>query len=264
MTFTPALALVTGASSGLGALIARRVAERGSDLVLVARRRDRLAELAAELRRRHGVQAHPVVMDLGRPGAGPALLAAMPEEVAHRPLDLVVNNAGFGLYGPLLGQDAERLEEMLTLNVTALTSITRTLLEPMVRRGHGTLVNVASTGGFQPAPGLAAYVASKAYVLHLTEALWQELRRTRVRVTALCPGPTSTEFFDVAGSEHGALGGKVTTPEQVVDALMTALDRRRLPPYLVPDLPNQVQAVAARVLPRRLTLGVAARVLKQG
>ncbi len=263
MTFTPTLSLVTGASSGLGALLARRLAARGSDLVLVARRRSQLEELAAELTGLHGVTVHPVVLDLGRLGAGPALLAALPDAVSGKPFDLVVNNAGSGLYGSLLEQDPERLEQMLTLNVTSLTSLTRTLLEPMVARGSGTLVNVASTGGFQPAPGLAAYVASKAYVLHLTEALWQELRRTGVRVTALCPGPTSTEFFDVAGSQHGELGGNVTTPERVVDALLTALDRPRLPPYLVPDLPNRVQSIAARVLPRRLSLAVAARVMRQ-
>ncbi|SDE10334.1 SDR family NAD(P)-dependent oxidoreductase [Auraticoccus monumenti] len=263
MPYTPALALVTGASSGLGALVARRMAERGTDLVLVARRRDRLDELAGELRRRHGVTVHPVVMDLGRAGAGPALLEALAAEAPGRSPDLVVNNAGFGIYGPLVENDPEKLEAMLTLNVTALTSITRAVLEPMVRRGSGTLVNVASTGGFQPAPGLAAYVATKAYVLHLSEALWQEVKGTGVRVTALCPGPTSTEFFDVAGSEHGVLGGNVTTPEQVVDALVAALDRRRLPPYLVPDVPNRIQSVAARVLPRRLALPVAARVMRQ-
>uniref|UniRef100_UPI000DF72BFC SDR family NAD(P)-dependent oxidoreductase n=1 Tax=Desertihabitans aurantiacus TaxID=2282477 RepID=UPI000DF72BFC len=237
-------------------------AQRGADLVLVARREDRLQALAEELAAA-GRQVHVLARDIAVPAAGPALAAAVGELVGDRLVDTVVNNAGFGLYGPLLGQDPGRLEQMLSLNVTALTSITRTFLEPMVAAGRGTLVNVASTGGFQPAPGLAAYVASKAYVLHLTEALWHETRHSGVRVTALCPGPTETAFFDAAGSEHGPLGGNVTTPEQVVGALLRTLDGRTVPPYLVPDLPNRVQSVAARLLPRRLTLEVAARVMKQ-
>lgn len=262
MPYTPSTALVTGASSGFGELIARRLAERGTDLVVVARRRDRLEALGAELGRRHGVSVHVVELDLARPRVGAELEREVTAALDGRPLDLVVNNAGFGLYGPLLEQDADELEKMLAVNVSALTSITRVLLEPMVARGSGTLVNVASIGGFQPAPGLAAYVASKAYVLHLTEAVWQELKGSRVRVTALCPGPTRTEFFERAGSEHGALGGNVISPEQVVDALMAALDRPRLPPYVVPDLPNRVQSVAARILPRRLALPMAAVMMR--
>lgn len=263
MPYAPSLALVTGASSGLGAEIAKRLAARGSELVLVARRRELLAELAAELHEQHGVTVHVLAMDLGIPAAGPTLLAAVEQATGGRAVELVVNNAGFGLYGPLLGNDPERLEQMLALNVTALTSITRAFTPPMVQRGSGTLVNIASTGGFQPTPGLAAYAAAKAYVLHLSEALWREVGPSGVRVTAYCPGPVSTDFFDVAGSQHGPLGGRVATAAQVADVLLAALDRPRLGPYLVPDRFNHVQSLLARVLPRRLSIVVAGKLMKQ-
>jgi uncharacterized protein len=264
MTSTPSLALVTGASAGLGALVARRLAERGSDLVLVARRADRLQSLADELGTAHGTEVHVVARDLAVASAGPQLAGAVRDRVGDRLVDTVVNNAGFGMIGRFDQQDPDRLEQMLTLNVTTLSSITRAFVAPMVAAGRGTVVNVASTAAFQPTPGLAAYAASKAAVLALTEAVAHELRATGVRVTALCPGPTSTEFFDLAGSEHGTMGGRTTTPEQVVDALLAALDGRELPRSLVPDVVNRVLSVGGRLLPRRLTLPVAARMMKQG
>ncbi len=257
MTFGPATALVTGASSGFGALIAEEFARRGARVLVVARRADRLQELADRLSAEHDATVDVLASDLADGGVGPQLLARATETAG--PIECVVNNAGFGIHGPVAENDPEMLRQMLDLNVTALTSITRAFLDPMLAAGRGTIVNVASIGGFQPGPNMAAYLASKAYVLHFTEALWGELKGTGVRTTALCPGFTDTEFLDVSGARGK---GHMISPAQVVQKLFGALDRSTLPPYLVPDLPNRIQSIAGRIAPRRFTIAMADRMLR--
>ncbi|MEU4624023.1 SDR family oxidoreductase [Actinoplanes sp. NPDC023801] len=240
--------LITGASAGLGALFARRLAARGSDLVLVARRTDRLESLAAELT---GVNVTTIGMDLAQPGAGTKLAAA----VAERGIGVtsLINNAGFGTHGLFHEADPQRITDEITLNVTALTEISRAFIEPLRAHGGGVLVNVASIASFAPSPTLAVYAATKAYVLSFTEALWAESRGTGLRVMALCPGATETEFFDVAG--QGADGGTTRMhPGTVVDLAVKALDRRNPPPSLITGTRNRIMMGASRLAGRRITL----------
>jgi short-subunit dehydrogenase len=249
--------LITGASSGLGALFARRLAARGSGLVLVARRTDRLEQLAAEL---SGVPVTVIGMDLAQPGAGAKLAAA----VAERGITVtsLINNAGFGTHGLFHEADPQRVTDEITLNVTSLTEITRAFIEPLRAHGRGVLVNVASIVGYQPSPTLAVYAATKAFVLSFTEALWAESRGTGLTVMALSPGATATEFFDVAG--QGADGGTARMrPETVVDLAIKALDRRNPPPSLITGARNRVMVGAGRLAGRRITLAALGAMMRQ-
>jgi short-subunit dehydrogenase len=252
-------ALVTGASSGLGAEFAAQLARRGADLVLVARREDRLRELADRLEREHGVRAVPVALDLAGLDAVQRLRVRL-DELGIR-IGTLVNNAGFGMKGPFAEADPVRIDEMVRLNVAALVALSREFLPELQRAGRGALVNVASTTAFQPCPNMALYGATKAFVLSLTEALAYETRDTGLRVLALAPGSTRTEFFDVVGTRTAAVG-RFQSPEQVVSLALRRLDRRRMPLSVVSGLGNAVGAVGARLLPRRLTLAVSGWVLR--
>ena len=237
------ITLVTGASAGLGAHFARQCRARGDELVLVARRRDRLEALAAELG-----SAHVIAADLARPDSAARLL----EEVASLGLeiDTLINNAGFGAAGAFVETPAERLLEMIDLNVRSLTELCRRVLPAMLERRRGFILNVASTAAFQAGPYSAVYYATKAYVLSLTEALHEESKGRGVHVSALCPGPTATEFFEVAGSPHGRLARMATDPASVVAAGLAGLARNR--PIVVPGLMNKMTSQAGRILPRKM------------
>ena len=199
----PLTALVTGASAGLGEEFARLLAKDGHNPVLVARNGQRLQQLADELRQRYGVTPHVFPCDLSQPGAAQELYAALRQ--ADLCIDILINNAGFGLNGKYYENPAEQEFALLQVNVVAVAQLTRLILPGMVARGLGRVLNIASTAAFQPGPGMAGYFASKAYVLSLSEALAEELKGTGVSVTALCPGPTETEFIDRAGMEESLL-----------------------------------------------------------
>ncbi|HEX4738038.1 MAG TPA: SDR family oxidoreductase [Allosphingosinicella sp.] len=233
--------LITGASAGLGAEFARQCHARGETLALVARRRDRLEALAAELG-----GARVFATDLSEAGAADRLI----DEVERMDLfvDTLINNAGLGLAGRFAGQPEARQMEMIALNVGALTALCRRVLPPMLERRRGGILNVASTAAFQAGPNSAVYYASKAYVLSLTEALHQEAKGTGVRITALCPGPTATEFFTVAGSADGALAKVATDPVAVVRAGLDGLKRNRA--IVIPGFKNKLTAQSNRLLPR--------------
>jgi short-subunit dehydrogenase len=192
-------ALVTGASSGIGADIARELGDRGCHLVLVARRRERLDALAEELRREHGVQVETDACDLGVPGAARELHARTSSR--GRQISVLVNNAGFGAHGDFLGQDLQRLREMIQLNVTALMELTQLFANDMLERGGGAILQVGSIAGLNPLPSYAVYAATKAFVVSFSEAIAHELGDRDVSVTVLLPGVTWTEFFDVTGQK---------------------------------------------------------------
>jgi short-subunit dehydrogenase len=256
VTHRPRLALVTGASSGLGALIAERLAERGAELVLVARRRDRLEELAAQLADRHGTRSTVIAADLSEAGAATDLWQRLD---GRRP-DTLVNAAGFGTHGSFSAADPGRIVDEITLNVTSLVELMRAALPSMLAEGSGAIVNIASTAAFQPVPGMAVYGATKSFVRDLTEAVAHEVRGSGVKVIALCPGATATEFFDTMGKREAAVGTPAD-PASVVDALMRALDRDRSPSVLVTGLVNRLGTAVGRYAPRRLVLAVAARAI---
>jgi uncharacterized protein len=189
--------LITGASSGMGADFARQLAAMGSNLILVARRMDRLNHLRSEIFKNHKISIDLVSMDLSEPGAAQRLL----NETAGKGIavDVLINNAGFALYGDFIRTDAARIHQMIELDVAALTDLTRAFVPSMISRKWGFVLLVSSVAAFQPTPTFAAYAAAKSYVLSFGEALSYELRRTGVSCCVLCPGVTKTEFFDVAG-----------------------------------------------------------------
>jgi Short-chain dehydrogenases of various substrate specificities len=185
-------ALITGASSGIGYELAKLFARDGHDVVLVARGEEKLAAVADELEQRYGVKAVALVVDLARPDSPQEIYHALQQRAI--PVHFLVNNAGFGLYGPFVETDWSIEREMLQVNVVALTHLTKLLVPDMVHRGEGRILNVASMAAFQPGPLMAIYYATKAYVLSFSEALAAELEGTGVTVTTLCPGPTKTNF----------------------------------------------------------------------
>ncbi len=250
--------VITGASAGLGVGFAHRFAARGSDVVLVARRKDRLDALAAELTAAHGITATVLPMDLLEPDAGARLASALDERGLA--VDALVNNAGFGTAGPFVDEDPARVRDELTLNVLALTDLSLALLPRLIASGHGLLVNVASNAAYQPLPTLAVYAATKAYVKSLTEALWKETQGTGTRVLALAPGPTATEFFDVAGSTHFQVGS-LDTVDQVMDRAFRAIDAARGGPTAIVGLQRAISAHANRLVPTRFSLWTTARLL---
>jgi short-subunit dehydrogenase len=197
-------ALVTGASSGIGEAIARQLAARGADVILVARRRDKLEALAGAIRAGHGVRADVVAMDLGEAGSAERLFEAT--EGAGRGVDVLVNNAGFGVHDRFADIAWARTASQLQLNIVSLTELTHRFVRAMLERRRGWILNVASVGAYMPVPSYATYAAGKAYVRNFTEALAFELRGTPVHVCCLNPGATATEFMDVAGHEIPSFG----------------------------------------------------------
>lgn len=241
--------LVTGASSGIGAAFARALARRGSDLVLVARRLERLDRLAGELRAESGVRVDTVPFDLSEDSPGPRLAALLAERGIR--VTSLLNCAGFGSYGPFAEHPSRRLESELAVDVLAPVSLTSAFLPQLRDQGTGFLINVGSMAAYNPSPRLATYGAAKAFVLNFTEALWAELRGTGLTVFALSPGATSTEFNDVAGSEDATAGARKRTPEQVVATALQHLERRDPGPSVIDGSTNRIAAALGRLLPRR-------------
>lgn len=251
--------LITGASAGLGAEYARQFAARRHDLVLVARREQALTDLADELRSAHGVAVTVIAQDLSRPEAA-AELHSRTSELGIE-IDVLVNNAGFGTHGALIDADATRLADEIQLNCGTLVGLTVRYLPEMRSRGRGTIINIASTASFQPVPRMAVYGATKAFVLSFTEALWAEEKKHGIRVLAVCPGATATEFFDVAG-ESAAVGIK-RSAKQVVDHTMRELSGSK--PSFVDGAVNAFAArVLTRMVPNRMLIAATGFLMGRG
>ena len=246
-------ALVTGASSGLGAVFATALAGQQYDLTIVARNRERLETLAEHLRQRRGIAVEMVVADLTQGAA----LRTVEERVAQdHALELLVNNAGFGTTGPFATLDPDREEAEILLNIMALVRLTRAALPGMLSRDRGAIINVSSLAAFAPGPYNATYGATKAFVNSFTEALHEELCGTGVHVQTLCPGFTHTEFQQRAGVDVAKIPAFAwMTPEAVVDASLSTLQRRQV--VCVPGLVNRLLALLMGAAPRRLVRRVA-------
>ena len=247
-------ALITGASTGIGAEFARQLAARGANLVLVARSIDKLEHLAAALRAEHHVDVVIQQLDLAEPDASKRLFERVVE--LGLSVDLLVNNAGLGWAGPSAELAPDRAAALVDLNVKAVMENTVLFLPAMVARGRGAIINVASTAAFQPAPYMAAYAATKAFVLSFTQAVSAENADTGVRVLALCPGPTETPMMSGQKSPLG----KMRTPEQVVATALKALGRRR-----ASVVDGRLNAFVARIvsrLPESMLLTMATRMMK--
>ncbi|MCU0475140.1 MAG: SDR family oxidoreductase [Anaerolineae bacterium] len=252
-------ALITGASSGLGADFARQLAAMGCHLVLVARREDRLQALAAELRAKHDVGVEVVAFDLSELGAGRRLFERL--QAASLTVDILVNNAGFGMYGAFLEQDAERVGEMLRLNMLTLTELSHLYAGQMRQRRHGYIVNIASIGGYAPSPLYAAYGATKSYVLDFSDALAHELRGTGVTVTCVSPGVTKTEFLDVSGQKPSWFQRlSMMTSEAVVAQSIAGMLRGRR--SFVTGRLNAFLIWSLRLTPRFMQLQMIERMMK--
>ena len=248
--------LITGASVGLGAEFARQFAQRHHDLVLVARREQALSALADELKAAHGVTVTVIAQDLSRPDAA----AELHSRTAHLGIDIdvLVNNAGFGTHGDLIDADPAQMADEIQLNCGTLVGLTVRYLPQMRSRGRGTIINIASTAAFQPVPKMAVYGATKAFVLSFTEALWAEEHKHGIRVLAVCPGATATEFFEVAG-ESAAVGIK-RTAKQVVDNTMRELSGSK--PSFVDGTINAITArLLTRIAPKRVALALTGRAM---
>ena len=252
-------AVVTGASSGLGAIFADQLAKRGLSLMLTGRDQARLSEVAQRVRQiAPNVDVELVAGDLGTDAGIEDLVARLDGRV----IDVLVNNAGFGTYGEFSEIDAGREHELIAVNVDALVRLTHAVLPGMLARGRGGILNVASTIAFQPGPYQSTYGASKAFVLSLSQALWAETRGSGVTVTALCPGPTRTGFVDALGSDvsHTAIYRHLAAPEPVVAAGLRALDRGHA--VVVPGLRNRVMAEGGRLTPGWLSALISGRLLR--
>ncbi|MCW3846997.1 SDR family oxidoreductase [Sphingomonas sp. LB-2] len=242
-------ALVTGASAGLGTGFARALAAEGHDLILTARRTDRLEELAAELRAAHGVTVTTIAADLADPGGAAGLIA----EIGKRGLavNTLINNAGFGANGAVAEVSRDTLIGMIDVNCRSLVELCHAVVPGMIQMRSGGILNIASTAAFQPGPFMAVYYASKAFVLSFTEALHEEVRGHGVHVAALCPGPTRTEFFDVAGAREDFLLRRLASdPDAVIRDGLNALKANRA--VKVSGLRNAVMAGSVRFTPRWL------------
>jgi short-subunit dehydrogenase len=255
--------LVTGASSGIGADVARSLARRGHGTTLVARRAERLEDLAAELRQEHGVRVEVIEADPADDMGRDRMIARLAELTLN--VEVLVNNAGFGSGGLFVELDAEREREMVRLNVETVIALCGRYVPEMVRRGRGGVLNVASTAAFQPLPRQATYGATKAFVLSFTDALHAELAGTGVTATALCPGPVRTEFADTAGIGEEAEGLPdvfwADSPD-VAEQGVRGLERDRR--VVVPGLLNRAGALGGQHVPRSLLLRLAGRLSPVG
>lgn len=250
-------ALITGASSGIGAAFANRLAAEGTHLILVARSEEKLRAIASKLASQHHIRAEVIVADLSSTGAARAVF----EETQQRGLtvDILINNAGFGTYGPFDTLDAGREQQEIMLNVAALVDLTHHFLPLMLTRHQGIIINVASLAAFQPTPYMAVYGATKAFVLSFSEALWGEYSTKGIRVLALSPGETTTEFFNVVGPQYTP--GRMETPEKVVQVGLRALEQGR--PSVISGRQNALMANASRFFPRGLVVRLATQAVKQ-
>ena len=249
--------LITGASSGIGAAFARKLAARGRNVLLVARSEDKLIALCNELGRLTSIRAQYLAIDLEQPDAAAQLF----EETQKRDLeiDMLINNAGFGSMGDFAKLDLNRELEMLQLNIRVLVDLTHRFLLPMRERKRGTIINVASTAAFQAVPYMATYAATKAFVLSFSEALWDENRAHGVHVMALCPGVTETNFFEAAKIDRPPMR-TIQTAEEVVEAALRGLSRQKS--VVVSGWTNWLTVEAERFVPRNTVTKVAGKALR--
>jgi short-subunit dehydrogenase len=253
--FKGATALITGASSGIGMGFAKHLAAHGIHLVITARSEPALQRLATELRHLHSVEVDVIAMDLSEPDAPQRLF----EQLHDKPVDILINNAGFGKWANFLEESPANYHNMLSLNVQSLVALTQLFVPGMLQQRKGIVINVASTAAFQPLPYIAVYGASKAFVLHFTEAIAGEYPGQGVQFLALCPGNTATNFAQVANADTSGMG--VSSVDDVVHAAIRALDNNKR--YCVPGTGNYWTAQLSRFMTRSGMVKMVANMLKQ-
>jgi short-subunit dehydrogenase len=254
MDFSGRTAVITGASSGIGLAYAHEFAKRGSNLVLVARRGDVLQDIAADIKASYEVKIETIDLDLSTLDSGQKLMDALAKKQLNT--DILINNAGFGTNQRIAKEDRKKIQQEIVLNVATLVDLSAAVLPGMLSRDYGVIVNIASTASFQPVPGMAVYAATKAFVRSFTEALWGETVGTNVRVLAVSPGATATEFFKVAGANPA---GGLAPVSDVVKATFKALDSKSSKPSIIVGAQNSFMAKATRLLPQAAVIKVAGK-----
>jgi uncharacterized protein len=254
-------ALITGASSGIGAAFAEALAKRGVNVVLVARSEDRLLALANTLNSQHGIRADVIVQDLTQPDSTTLVYKAI--ATLGLEIDLLINNAGFGDYGVFCDRPRQKQLDMIQLNISALVDLTHQFLPQMQQRRSGSILNVASIAGFQPMPYFSVYAATKAFVLSFSEALWAENQSSGVHIMAACPGPTESRFFEVADFPNtlASPGQGIVSAAVVVQEALQALENKQ-PNVVTGGISNQIVVNAARFLPRQTLVNGIAKVFR--
>ncbi|GMT49181.1 MAG: short-chain dehydrogenase [bacterium] len=251
-------ALITGASGGIGLDLAHLMAHDGLNLVVIARRQAKLEELKSELEKNHSIQVKVLVKDLSEPESPKEIHSELVKE--NISIDILVNNAGFGSCGPFYKSDLEKELDMIQVNITSLVHLSRLFIEPMVKKGGGKVLNVASSAAFQPGPGMANYFAGKAYVLHFSEALRNELIGTGVTVTCLCPGPTQTEFFKNARMGDSGLASRKMDSLKVAEIGYNALKKGKT--VIIPSMVNKLMTFTVRMAPRKMVAKITEWMIK--
>ncbi|WP_068783559.1 SDR family NAD(P)-dependent oxidoreductase [Paenibacillus phocaensis] len=256
MNYANKTALVTGASSGIGEVFAKELAKKGCNLILVARSEKPLNEIAKKLQKEYSIKAVSLPVDLSVGNA--AEIVQQKVESLGLEVNILINNAGFGTLGIFNEIPAGRLNQEIQLNITSLTELTHKFIGSMIKRNEGVIINVSSMTAFQPAPYMAAYGATKAYVLSFTEALWAEYRDSGLRIVALCPGETKSSFHAVSGSTN--LKSKRMEPIDVVNAAFRAVEKDR--GYIIAGKNNYLMAQLPRFLPRSVVVKFARRLFQ--
>jgi hypothetical protein len=246
--------LITGASRGIGKTFAESLAQKGKNLILVARSEKELEAIAYDLQKKYSVDVKFFKQDLSSTDSAEELF----EKTKNLKIEMLINNAGFGVTNDFSKNDVLELEKMLVLNIVTLTKLSRLYLEQL-KENQGTLINVSSRAAFQPIPYMAAYAASKAYVLHLSEALYEELKEFSVHVMALCPGATETDFWEVAHMDPRKIKFEIQSPAFVVEAALKALEKK--PSFVIPGFKNNATAFATRFLPRDLVTKISRKLI---
>lgn len=250
--------VITGASSGIGEALAHLFAPEQQTLVLVARRKERLDELAKALNAKYGIKVHVISQDLQAVNAAATLMNTIAE--LNLSVDTLVNNAGFGESTPFAKADAAKTSGMMQLNMVTLTELTHQALPTMLARGHGRIMNIASVVAFQPCPYFAVYAATKAYVLSFTEALAAEVADRGILVTAVCPGSTNTGFHEVANTKGSLIDKIAESPEMVADEAYKALNNGKR--VIVTGLMNKPMPIINRLIPRQTMTWAVGKMMK--
>ncbi|HMX58356.1 MAG TPA: SDR family oxidoreductase [Leptospiraceae bacterium] len=260
MTERKEVALITGASSGIGQDIARILAEKKIDLIITARRRDRLDALAKDLRTIHNIQVDVIESDLAKPDGAVQLYNQA--RAISKDITIVVNNAGFGKQNPVLDQSIEEIRSMIQVNMTSLTELTRLFAADMKAQGYGRILQLSSIGAFQPSPIYAVYSAAKSYVLSFSYAMNHELKGSGVSITTMCPGITETEFHDVAGHEKtGFMKSFSMTSRKVAEIGVRAMMKRKA--NVIPGFSNAINSWLMESMPRAVSTSIAASLMKK-
>ena len=258
-------ALVTGASSGIGETFARELANRNTNLVLIARSQDKLEQLASELTSKHQIKTEVIVQDLTEPGAGQVVFDRVQAKCLT--IDLLINNAGFGDYGAFSDRDLSKQMAMVKLNITVLLELTGLFLPEMQELGSGGIINISSIAGFQPLPYMSVYAATKAFVLNFSEALWAENKDLGVHILAVCPGPTESEFFKRADfpntfAKGNGSSNSMASSEEVVKQALKAMDKKQST-LVTGGIGNQLLVNVPRFVPRDFLVSAVEKQFKQ-